>query len=427
VSGDKPPGWWRSQTEIEAAVREAREARAYVTEDLVRVIDAFVAARGDTVEAAKALDMAPTLVSAQLLRATKIAARRGWLEGGDVSEHVPPGFMVKGISTLVGTDPETGERSTRLQWIKTKQDDAQRFDLMREACDGLLVEYRGKSRIVPPPQHVPDEDRMVILPYGDPHVGLYAWPVETGGVAFDLEIATRNIRIATQKVIDLAPPAHRCVLVLLGDNQHADSADNRTARSGHALDVDTRYGKVSKANAYCWREAIYMALAKFPAVDVVVGIGNHDDHSAMWLRLVLEAFFHDDPRVTILGEGGEKFHFIEFGRCLIGVTHGDTCKIPALQGVMACDMAEAWGRTRFRHWYTGHVHHTSVHELAGVVAESFRTLAARDAYTHFAGYRSDRDMRCDVWHRDRGLTTRHIVGIEEIEAVRSEAMTGGRR
>lgn len=106
-----------------------------------------------------------------------------------------------------------------------------------------------------------------------------------------------------------------------------------------------------------------------------------------------------------------KFWFHEFGKVLIGATHGDTVKHEALLGVMASDKAEAWGRTKHRYWYTGHVHHQSVREFPGVICESFRTLAAKDAYAAGHGYRAGRDMVCITQHREHGEVERHRVDI----------------
>jgi hypothetical protein len=100
---------------------------------------------------------------------------------------------------------------------------------------------------------------------------------------------------------------------------------------------------------------------------------------------------------------------------LIGATHGDTTKPEQLLGVMASDRAEDWGQTKHRYWYTGHVHHQSVREFAGVTAESFRTLAAKDAYAAGHGYRAGRDMRCIVLHRDHGEVERHRVDVGMLE------------
>jgi hypothetical protein len=96
------------------------------------------------------------------------------------------------------------------------------------------------------------------------------------------------------------------------------------------------------------------------------------------------------------------------------MTHGHRVKARELVGVMATDMAEAWGRTKHRMWYTGHVHHESVKEFPGCVVESFRTLAAKDAWHHAQGYRARRGAVADVWHRTRGKILRHEIGVEEL-------------
>jgi hypothetical protein len=109
------------------------------------------------------------------------------------------------------------------------------------------------------------------------------------------------------------------------------------------------------------------------------------------------------------------FWYYKFGKVLIGATHGDTCKTDKLPAIMACDRSEDWGQTRFRYYYHGHIHHDSVKELPGCMVESFRTLAARDAWHSGAGYRSGRDMRCIVHHKDFGEIERHRCDVAMLE------------
>ena len=58
--------------------------------------------------------------------------------------------------------------------------------------------------------------------------------------------------------------------------------------------------------------------------------------------------------------------------------------------------------------------HERCKEYPGVVVESFRSPAPRDMWHHQSGYRSMRDMRCDVWHREHGMVNRHIVGVGQL-------------
>jgi hypothetical protein len=155
------------------------------------------------------------------------------------------------------------------------------------------------------------------------------------------------------------------------------------------------------------------ALEKHEIVELDMQAGNHDAHTAVMLSLCLAEHYRNNPRVVV-DEGPSKYHYREFGECLIGSTHGDTCKLAALAEIMACDQREAWGRTKHRYWYTGHVHHESRKELRGCIVETFRTLAASDAWHAGQGYRSGRSMVCDVLHKTRGRIMRHEVGVEEL-------------
>ena len=78
---------------------------------------------------------------------------------------------------------------------------------------------------------------------------------------------------------------------------------------------------------------------------------------------------------------------------------------------------EDWGCTSYRHWYTGHVHHDrhmSSQEYSGVTVESLRTLAPKDYYAHSHGYRSDQEMKADVWHRKFGRASRSFVNLKQL-------------
>ena len=95
----------------------------------------------------------------------------------------------------------------------------------------------------------------------------------------------------------------------------------------------------------------------------------------------------------------------------IASTHGDQARPDQLPSVMAADRPEDWGLTKHRYWYVGHVHHKSVKEHPGCVVETFRTLAARDAWHDGKGYRAGRDMCLIVHHRQHGEVERHRCDI----------------
>lgn len=387
----------------------------------------LVEAIGETGSVAAAADLmgiSPRQLRGHLNELERRAASRGWSPASDMQKTTPEGYHVKGVSTYYGAKKDasgevlrnpdgTAVMEPRGQWVKTNKDADDRYAALLEAVQGIAEPFRGVADPTPAPLWTAD-DVLCVYPMGDPHVGMYAWARETGQ-SFDLALAEANLVAAVDHLVSLAPPSEEALLINLGDFYHSDTADNRTARSGNALDVDTRWSKVLEVGIRIMRRLIEKTLEKHARVHVINEIGNHDDHSAQMLALCLAAFFHREHRVTI-DTSPAKYHWYRFGQNLIGVTHGDTVKPDKLGPIMATDRARDWGETDYRYWYTGHVHHDSLKEYPGCTVETFRTLAPADAWHKAAGYRSGQDMKLDVLHRRYGRVNRHVVGIRQVWA-----------
>ncbi len=96
-------------------------------------------------------------------------------------------------------------------------------------------------------------------------------------------------------------------------------------------------------------------------VTVICAIGNHDDHSAMFLMTLLSHLFEKEQRVKILDAPTIK-HYYRHGKVLIGVHHGHTIKMADLPMQMANDRKEDWGETDHKYWWTGHIVEHSLEE-----------------------------------------------------------------
>ena len=207
---------------------------------------------------------------------------------------------------------------------------------------------------------------------------------------------------------DLSPACENAVIINLGDWYHADNQEGVTTRSGHSLDMDGRYAKMARVGIKVMRQCIESALNRHKNVRVINVIGNHEDTSSIMLSICLANVYEKEPRVTIDTSPGA-FNYVRHGKVLIGCHHGHSCKPDKLPGVMATDKAKDWGETMYRYWYIGHVHHQSLKDYAGVTVESFRTLAAKDAYAHSGGYRATRDMKAIIMHKEYGEVSRKTV------------------
>lgn len=315
------------------------------------------------------------------------------------SDPVPDGFEIVGASQYKnGT------------WIKTRKVSELDHSALEEAVRAICEPYRASKAPEPPPTDC-DPDLCVVVPIGDMHVGLRCY-LEEVGHEYGLEQAEQNLIAGVDGLLDSAPSAANFLLINVGDYLHADNSKGTTTK-GTPLDTEgSRYEALLIALRML-RRVIDRALDKHELVTVINATGNHDGESSVWIRLCLSAVYEAEPRVVIRTEP-EKFYYHRHGGCLFGVTHGDTCKIDQLPMIMACDRREDWSSTEHRHWYTGHIHHTTVKEFPGATVETFRTLAPRDKWHHWEGYRSERDLRLDVWHTEHGHIQRLIYGIKRI-------------
>jgi hypothetical protein len=322
----------------------------------------------------------------------------------DLTHEVPAPLVLKGTSTYYDKDGNLGG-----QWVKTTVDQKRAFEAVAEWVTSLAKSVEPLPPVAPP--GCLDEDLLSVYPMGDPHFGLYAW-AEESGEDFDLETADRLTRGAIDRLVSLGPASEQALLLILGDLFHADDSSNMTPANGNVLDVDTRYAKVMQVGLAAQIYAIRRLLEKHGTVKVWIVPGNHDPHASYAVALCLDAFFRDNTRVSIDLSPG-LYKYMRFGKVLIGSHHGHGAKIGDLPLIMASDKPLDWGCSRHRYWYVGHIHHKESKEHPGVIVETFRTLAARDAWHAGKGYRAGRDMNLIVHHREHGelLRARCDIGM----------------
>jgi hypothetical protein len=357
---------------------------------------------GSNRQAAKFFNVNPTVVDKAMRAVRRKAALQGYAPQNDMVRPVPEGYLVKGVSTYYNKD---GKPSG--QWVKSTLDNSQLEEIIKDFVFSLAEEIKGLSPLSPPPK-LKETDTLTVIPMGDPHFGLYAWAKDAGD-DFDLDIAEKLTCGAIDRLIASSPNTHTALLLNLGDMFHADNQKNVT-NSGHQLDVDGRWAKVQQIGLRAIIYCLQRLLEKHEKVIFRINKGNHDGHSSYALALMISCFFHNQPRMEVDLSPSVSWYY-PFGKVLIGSTHGDTIKGRDMMSIMASDIPEEWGRSRYRYWYVGHVHHRDVKEYQGGQVEYFRTLAARDAWHQGQGYRAGRDMCAIILHKEYGEIERHTCDI----------------
>lgn len=373
--------------------------------DAQREVMTAVASASTVREAASELGISERNVYQAIRRVRKQAARRGHSPEHDMTKTAPEGFTVKGTSTYYDDDGKV-----KGQWVKTEADKQAQLEALRDALHASFADIKPLPVIKSPVKA--NKDLLSVIPLGDPHVGMYSWAAETGE-NYDTKIATQLHEDAVDRLALISPNAETGILLNLGDFFHADNMEGVTRRSGNSLDVDTRWADVLTLGVELMVRLIRRMLEKHKRVIVRNNIGNHDEHSSIMLAVALNAFFRGNKRVQI-DTSPYPFWYYRHGQVLIASTHGDRTKPQQLAQLMPADRPIEWGETTYRYWYIGHVHHQARFEFPGVEVESFRTLAAKDAWHSAEGYRARRDMHCIVHHRNQGDLERHRVGVEQL-------------
>jgi len=350
---------------------------------------------GSASAAAKKLGVPHQNIYSELDKLVVRAARRGWTENSDMTRYVDPGQQIIGKSTL------TKDEDGNLVWIKTKAELEEQKAAIKAFAETITS---GKSPHKPKPIQKGQfrKDIMPTIVIGDAHIGAKAdGDLIINGRDFDSHIASREIIEAIDYLVDNSPVADTALLVEVGDFTHSDSSKSETYR-GTRVDMDTRYEKVMRIAAETMRYAIEKMLTKFKNVNVVIARGNHDEDTAVAIRLIMEWYYQENNRVNILGQKGF-CHYIQFGKNLIGVHHGDKIKTDKLANIMPRDMPQAWAETTHRYWLVGHFHHQAVKECDnGVFVTTHGTLAPPDAWHSSMGYSSSSVMQMDIYKQSGG-------------------------
>lgn len=389
----------------------------------------------------------------------EFAAQQGYAPEHDLTHRVPDGLTLKGASLRYNAsgdvdqqwiksrhqgiapedavqlpDPKKIEKVSTYydaqgrvgaQWVSEKHDAAHRELLWQEYAKALASEL-PRAEPIPAPDNATDT-LAACFPVGDHHFGMMSWDKETGA-NYDLDIAEKLLFKATDYLLAASPACEKAFIVFLGDYVHFDSFDAVTPTSRNLLDADGRFPKIVRVAIRSMRYMIEATLRRHKTVHVVIEIGNHDLSSSIFLMECMANIYENEPRITI-DTSPSHYHYFAFGKCLIGTHHGHGAKMEKLPLIMATDRPSEWGSAEYRYWWTGHIHSRTAQDYSGCVVESFRVLGPADAWAAQKGYRSARDMKCIVLHKDHGEVARSTVNpnmcFSEAPLAQTIAKTGG--
>lgn len=381
-------------------IEELETLKEYASLRQKHILTKLIECRGNLQRAAKALGYADTThISKTISRLKKEASKRmSPLKALDSTE-TSAGFSIERISKHIDKEGNVSG------WVIANRDKENQLNAMMDAWSDF-AETIPKAVLTPVPKEV-TKNLLCDYTIGDNHTGLYTWAKEAGD-NWDLASSVDILKKAMNHLVSCSPSAETAYILDVGDFFHADNQSNQTSGHGHKLDVDGRWSKVLYAGVESICYLIDLALQKHKKVIYRSVIGNHNDHSAVMMNLAVKLRYTEEPRVEVL-DSPAIHHYYQFGSNLLADTHGHTTKADILPLLMATDVPDMWAQTTNRVWRTGHVHHLSQKEYTGCSVITYRTLAPKDAWHAGQGYRSNREMRCTIYHKDKGTVGVNIV------------------
>jgi len=244
-------------------------------------------------------------------------------------------------------------------------------------------------------------DNMLEVSIADLHMGKLAWGKESGE-DYDSKIARQRFIGAINDILSRNKDTKfEKILFPVGNDLLNSDTVSGTTTKGTQLTNDSRWQKLFFDVVHALIEAIDILSSTAP-VNVFWIPGNHDTMSSYYAVNYLFAWYKDSKCVTIdINPTPRKY--IEFGKCLIGFSHGsgDSKRIPQLMQVEA---REAWGRTLWHEFHLGDLHHEIVTENGGLIIRRLSSLTSTDDWHASMGFiGAIRKAQAFVWNKERGL------------------------
>lgn len=301
-------------------------------------------------------------------------------------------------------------------WLKKKQAATDLAILRKQFVEDLkdlspaVEKYKHKNPDTP--------GRLLEINIFDLHFGKVAWHEEVGE-NYNIEIATQRFNQAIEYFIDIHKE-HNIEKILFPISNDFFNSDRshpfNSTTSGTPQEEDTRWQNTFRKGRELLVKGI-TRLSTLAPVEVKVIPGNHDYERSFYLGDSLEGWFYNNKNVTI-DNGASPRKYFKFGKCLIGLTHGNNEKSTDLPMIMAQENPEAWSKTTYREFHLGHLHHKretqlkSTNEYQGVIIRHMSSLSGTDSWHHKKGYVGARkSAEAFLWDPETGLVNQSYFNI----------------
>lgn len=305
-------------------------------------------------------------------------------------------------------------KEARGGWIHDYDEDGKKVGTTRwsvddqEAQEDLLERIADRmSRVVASPAiKRPTQTRSDVLnfvPLFDVHLGQKVGSYGTADAVARLQEGFRD-------VIDRAPAAETVIILNGGDFTEANDNSALTPQSKHPLAVDMDFDDLADVAVDLTVDLIEYAMRRSGRVIYQPLKGNHDPATAVAIRQGLRQRYRDNPRFDM--KPGHDLFTHEWEGNLIAGIHGDqkTSKPEQLTLAIAARHAAAWGASRRRELWRGHLHKEITVNVPGMRVQQVNPICPPGRYANDNLFTGESDIQAVSYRKGGGrcATTVHI-------------------
>lgn len=292
-------------------------------------------------------------------------------------------------------------------FVKNPEDILRLEDLKNE----WLQTIKSKAPTYKPFQYKKIEDpHLLVIDPADVHIGKLALSAETGE-DYNVDIAIKRVKDGIEMLVQKAQgfPIEKVLLVIGNDILHTDTTI-RTTTKGTPQDTDGMWFENYK-KAHDLYVQVIDVLTTIAPVHVIHCPSNHDVQSGFYLAQSVEAYYNKNKNVTFDVSIAHRKYF-QYGKNLLGFSHGDGAKETDMMHLMAHESKELWANTDYRYWYLHHRHHMNKiqyqdgKDYIGGTIEYLRAVSGNDGWHNRNGYVAPQSIYAFLHQKNKGQIAR---------------------
>ncbi len=301
-------------------------------------------------------------------------------------------------------------------WLKTSEasifvKNPQDIENLENLKNEWLESIKKKAPIYKAFQYKKVSDpHLLIIDPADVHIGKLAIDSETGET-YNVQTAINRVKDGINVLIQKTQgfPIEKIILVIGNDILHTDTTYGTTTK-GTPQDTDGKWFQ-NYQKAHALYIDVIDTLCSVAPVHVVHCPSNHDVQSGFYLAQSIEAYYHKNSSVSFDVSIKHRKYY-QYGKNLLGFSHGDGAKEADLMNIMAHESKQKWVETDYRYWYLHHRHHYNKIKYAdgkdyiGGTIEYLRAVSSTDGWHDRNGYLAPQSIYAFLHQKEQGQIAR---------------------